>query len=357
MYQAPDTLQQQLKTYYGKILNGSRDLKTNACCCSDEGLSLEMKTVLKEIDGEILERFYGCGSPLPPFLEGCTILDLGCGTGRDVYVASKLAGENGFVIGVDMTDEQLTVARRHMDSITRKFGYRQPNVDFRQGYVEDLNALDIKDESIDVVISNCVLNLSPDKHSVFKEIFRVLKPGGELYFSDVFAGRRVPKHLHEDPILHGECLAGAMYVEDFRRLLHSLGCPDYRLTAKSPISLDNPEVEEKIGMVDFFSLTVRAFKLDMLEDICEDYGQVAVYQGTIPNCPHSFELDDHHRFFTGKPMLVCGNTAAMLQETRFAEHFLVAGDRSTHYGPFACSSPSVQTEKGEEGSCSSGACC
>ncbi|MDO9264855.1 MAG: methyltransferase domain-containing protein [Desulfosalsimonadaceae bacterium] len=263
-----------------------------------------------KIDDEIINRFYGCGSPIPPALEGCRALDLGCGTGRDVYVASRLVGDNGFVIGVDMTGEQLDVANRYVDAMTRKFGYKIPNVDFRKGYIEDLNALKIADESINVVISNCVLNLSPDKPSVFREIFRVLKPGGELFFSDVFAGRRVPEHLADDPVLHGECLAGAMYVEDFRRLLAALGCPDYRVTAKRRIFIDNPEVESKIGMVDFYSMTVRAFKLNELEDICEDYGQVAVYQGSVPHHPHFFDLDDHHRFFTGKPMLVCGNTAS-----------------------------------------------
>lgn len=357
MYQAPDTLHHQLKTYYGKILTGSRDLKTSACCCSDEAMPPEVKAVLREVDGEILERFYGCGSPIPPELKGCTVLDLGCGTGRDVYVASKLVGENGIVIGVDMTDEQLEVARRHIASMTGKFGYGKANVDFRKGYVEDLKALDIEDHSIDIVISNCVLNLSPDKPAAFREIFRVLKPGGELFFSDVFAGRRIPEHLQNDPVLHGECLAGAMYIEDFRRLLHSLGCPDYRVTAKTPISLNNPEIEEKIGMIDFYSMTVRAFKLAGLEDICEDYGQVAVYQGTIPHCPHYFDLDDHHRFFNGKPMLVCGNTASMLQNTRFTKHFMVFGDRSTHYGPFDCASPAVKAENNQEGACSTGACC
>jgi len=345
----------RLKAYYGKILESSKDLKTSACCCSEECVPIEVKSILKEIDDEIVDRFYGCGSPIPPVLKGCTVLDLGCGTGRDVYVASKLAGENGFVIGVDMTDEQLAVAKRHVDSMREKFGYKHPNVDFRKGFIEDLKALDIADNSIDAVISNCVINLSPDKHAVFKEIFRVLKPGGELYFADVFAGRRVPDEFIDDPVLHGECLAGAMYIEDFRRLLNSLGCPDYRVAAGRKLSLENPEIENKVGMIDFYSMTIRAFKLASMEDICEDYGQVAVYQGTIPNHPHYFDLDDHHRFITGKPMLVCGNTAAMVQETRFSKHFSVWGDRSVHYGPFDCAPASVKAETEQAGA--GGSCC
>ena len=114
---------------------------------------------------------------------------------------------------------------------------------------------------------------------------------------------------------------------------------------KRKIVLDNLEAEENVGMIDFYSMTVRAFKLDNLEDICEDYGQVATYKGTIPNRPHYFNLDDHHRFFAAKPMLVCGNSAAMVQNTRFSQHFIVDGNRSTHFGPFDCGSgPAVSQD-------------
>ncbi len=343
-----------LKEYYGKILQETRDLKTSACCCTDESLPPAIRKIVGQIDDEILTRFYGCGSPLPPALERCVVLDQGCGTGRDVYIASRLVGQNGLVIGVDMTHEQLEVAKKHLDSQMRKFGYKRPNVEFKMGYIEDLREIDIEDNSVDVVMSNCVINLSPDKRSVFSEIFRVLKPGGELYFSDIFAGRRVPEHLIDDPVLHGECLAGAMYIEDFRRLLRDTGCLDYRVATKRKISIDNPEIDAKIGMIDLYAMTIRAFKLDSLEDICEDYGQVATYLGTISGYPHFFELDDHHRLITGKPMPVCGNTASMLQETRFAQHFKVTGDRSTHYGPFNCAPASVKIASDGE---NSGACC
>ncbi|MBF0128157.1 MAG: methyltransferase domain-containing protein [Magnetococcales bacterium] len=345
---------ENVKHYYGTVLQGSGDLKTSACCTADEPLSPRIRTALAHIDDEILGRYYGCGSPLPPLLEGCTVLDLGCGSGRDVYLASQLAGATGRVIGVDMTGEQLAVARRHLEPQMVRFGYATPNVIFHQGRMEDLAAVGIADHSVDVVISNCVLNLSPDKRAVFGEIFRVLKPGGELYFSDVFSGRRVPTTLRTDPVLHGECLAGALYREDFRRLLRDVGCLDHRLTASRRITLDNPEVETKIGMIDFHSVTVRAFKLAALEDLCEDYGQVAIYRGTIPDWPHHFDLDDHHRFPTGKPLLVCGNTAAMLQETRYHPHFTVQGDRSTHFGPFDCAPAVAKTiDAGGVG----GACC
>jgi SAM-dependent methyltransferase len=198
-----------------------------------------------------------------------------------------------------------------------------------------------------------VLNLSPDKRAVFSEILRALKPGGELLFADVFADRRVPERLRSDPVLHGECLAGAMYREDFRRLLRDLGCLDVRQMSSRRIALGDPTIEAAIGMVGFWSTTIRAFKLE-LEDLCEDYGQIAVYRGTIPERPHAFDLDDHHRFFTGKPMLVCGNTAAMLQDTRYGAHFEVVGDRSVHYGAFDCAPGAPETGDSKT---AGGACC
>jgi SAM-dependent methyltransferase len=340
-----------IKEYYGKVLKGTTDLQANACTCT-EAFPEHHQKILAEIDGEILDKFYGCGSPLPPALEGCTVLDLGCGTGRDVYLASRLVGPDGFVIGVDMTDEQLEVARRHQATQARRFGFTTSNVEFRKGYIEDLASLGIADNSVDVVISNCVINLSPAKEKVFAEIFRVLKPGGELFFSDVFSGRRIPQELRSDPVLQGECLGGAMYIEDFRRLLRSLGCLDYRVVSRSAITIGNPDIESKVGMIDFYSMKIRAFKLpDSIEDICEDYGQVAYYLGTIPDHPFRFQLDDHHTFQTGKPMLVCGNSAAMVQETRFGRHFRVIGNRSIHLGTFPCGpSPAVDP-------CAAGGCC
>jgi len=343
---------EDVKTYYGMVLKTVQDLKTNACCCA-EAIPAAHQAIIENIDGEILDKFYGCGSPIPPALDGCAVLDLGCGSGRDAYLASCLVGPRGSVIGVDMTEEPLAVATSHRQSQAKRFDFLRSNVEFRKGYIEDLAELGVADHSIDVVISNCVINLSPDKERVFAEIFRVLKPGGELFFSDVFADRRLPHAVRDDPVLLGECLGGALYVEDFRRLLRSVGCPDFRVMTKNRITIDNPTVEARVGAATFWSMTIRAFKIASLEDICEDYGQVATYRGTIPERPHRFVLDDHHTMVTGKPTLVCGNTAAMLGETRFARHFKIDGDRSVHFGAFDCSSPKAAADAGERG----GGCC
>ncbi|GAB2956795.1 methyltransferase domain-containing protein [Hymenobacter coalescens] len=327
------TIQQQVQEYYGTELQTNRDLKTNACCTDD--IPAAHKRILAQLAPEVLEKYYGCGVCVPPAVEGLTVLDLGSGSGRDAFLLSKLVGERGRVIGVDMTPEQLAVANRHVPAHTARFGYPQPNVEFRHGYLEDLAAAGLEDNSVDLVVSNCVLNLSPDKTAAYREIFRVLRPGGELFIADVFADRRVPEALRHDPVLYGECLSGALYIEDFRRLLRQLGVHDYRLTAQRRLSIDNPEIERQVGNIRFYSMTVRAFKLD-LEDQCEDYGQVATYLGTVPDEPHGFTLDDHHHFETGRPVLVCGNTADMLTRTRYAPHFRVLGDKQHHFGLFPC---------------------
>jgi SAM-dependent methyltransferase len=349
--QAPEAkVHESVREYYGKVLSSSKDLKTSACCPT-EALPSHLKAAVAELHPEVVERFYGCGSPIPSALEGKTVLDLGCGAGRDVYLLSKLVGPKGRVIGVDMTSEQLEVARRHQEHHARVFGHGQSNVTFLQGYIEDLASLGVESESVDVVVSNCVLNLAPDKSPVFREIWRVLRPGGELYFADVFAGRRIPKELASDPVLRGECLGGALYVEDFRRLMRTLGCLDHRVVAKSRLTLSDGALERQVGMIDFWSMTVRAFKL-ALEDQCEDFGQVATYLGTLPEAPHAFLLDDHHLFETGRPMTVCGNTADMLSATRFAPHFKVVGDKSVHFGLFPCGpAPTTSVAATPAGAC------
>ncbi len=350
-------IREQVKDYYSN-LRSSGDLKTRVCTC--DSMPRALKEIAGELPAEICERFYGCGSPIPPLLEGCTVLDLGCGTGRDVYICSKLVGEAGKVIGVDMNEDQLAVARKYQDEVAKTFGYAASNVELKQGYIEDLASLGIEDDSIDVVISNCVINLSPFKEAVFKEIWRVLTYGGELYFSDVFADRRMPIELAADPVLRGECISGAMYIEDFRRMMRKVGWEDFRYTSTRRSSIDNKEIAAKVEGFTFFSRTVRAFKIpDKIEDLCEQYNQVATYLGTIPGMNQFFDLDDHHRFFTDESLAVCGNSCAMVQDTRYGKAFRIEGDRSVHYGPFPGCGNIPYTADGEDagGCCCSGGCC
>ena len=320
-----------VQAYYGQELGGSADLKTNACCDA-EALPAWMKPLLGRIHPEVTNRYYGCGLVCPPLLEGCKVLDLGCGTGRDAYLLSQLVGARGQVVGVDMTREQLAIAQAHADHHADLFGYA--NVSFLEGTIEQLQDLPLDPGQFDVIVSNCVLNLATDKGAVLRGVKRLLKPGGEFYFADVYADRRLPAALRSDPVLYGECLGGALYWKDFLRLARQAGFADPRLVDDRPITVSDPRIGGLLGDTRFFSATYRLFNLDGLEDACEDHGQAVIYQGTIPHYPHRFDLDAHHAIETGRSFPVCGNTYRMLAESRFADHFIGVGDFSRHYGLF-----------------------
>ncbi|MCW9034386.1 MAG: methyltransferase domain-containing protein [Rhodospirillales bacterium] len=350
-----------VKEYYGKILQGSQDLKTDACCTAD-GMPRHIKTMLADIHDEVLTRYYGCGLIYPDHLEGARILDLGCGAGRDCYLLSRLVGKDGYVVGVDMTAEQLEVANRHLDWHMEKYGYGKPNLEFHTGYIERLDELGLEPESFDIIVSNCVINLSPDKDAVLRGAFNLLKPGGELYFSDVYSDRRVPKHLLDDPVLHGECLSGALYWNDFLNLAKRTGFKDPRLVEDRPLTIDNEAIQQKLGNIDFYSATYRLFKLTGLEHACEDYGQAVIYKGGIPYCDETFELDGHHIIEKGKVFPVCGNTYRMLNETRFQPYFDFLGTWNTHFGIFPGCGSSIpfDTDNGKSGDVNAGSgesCC
>ena len=159
---------EEIKEYYSNVsMKEHGEMATNTCACGPECMPNYIQKILEEIPEDVTSRFYGCGSPLPPALEGCTVLDLGCGTGRDVYLASKLVGPEGKVIGVDMNEDQLGIAEKFHAEMAEKWGY--DNVEFKMGFIEALDEIGIEDNSIDVVISNCVINLSPDKEAGYSE--------------------------------------------------------------------------------------------------------------------------------------------------------------------------------------------
>jgi len=326
-------MKDEVREYYGSTLLSSDDLQTNACCTGEKPPAY-IHDILSAIHDDVKSRYYGCGLVIPELIHGLDVLDLGCGAGRDCYLLSALVGEHGSVTGIDMTPQQLAIASKHIDYHMRTFGYSEANVRFLHANIESLNRLDLQDSTFDLIISNCVLNLCENKTAVLEDARRLLKPGGEMYFSDVYTDRRIPASIAGDPVLYGECLAGSLYWNDFINLAKKAGFADPRLVKDSPITIGNEGLLQKTGPIRFFSATYRLFRLEDLEPACEDYGQAVIYKGTIDHCPHEFRLDKHHLMPAHKAFPVCGNTWRMLHETRYRDHFEFIGNGQTHYGIF-----------------------
>jgi len=339
------SLEQYLKDYYGKRLQSAADLSQKACCTDET--KQRHKEILELLPDEVLMKHYGCGCPIPPDdLKGLTVVDFGSGAGVDAFVLSYLVGPSGKVHGLDMTEEQLQVARRAVPTVMTRFGYPAPNIEFHHDFIELASCL--PDRCADLVISDCVVNLSPRKDQVFQAIHRILKPGGECYISDIVSDRRVPDTIKLDAELVAECLGGAEYEPDYFDFMKEAGFQDPRVVARRTV-----QEEVRGEPITFSSLTVRAFAMmPPLDRRCEDYGQVATYLGNCPTSPARFRFDDHHAFEAHRPAPVCRNTARMLSESRLSRYFRVT-DPVKHFGLFACgiSQPEAEGEGGRHGHC------
>ncbi len=191
----------------------------SSCCGTEDTIPVQALTTLRdtvEIPNDIVQMSLGCGTPLElaAIQKGETVLDLGSGGGLDCFFAARLVGETGHVIGVDMTPDMLKLAHENK----QKVGLN--NVEFRHGYLE---ALPVDDASVDVIISNCVINLSTDKDTVFREAYRVLKPGGRVAFSDMIARTALPRGLQKNMEAWSECVAGAIPREDYQEKMERAG--------------------------------------------------------------------------------------------------------------------------------------
>jgi SAM-dependent methyltransferase len=346
--------------YYGKVLASSSDLKTSACTAC--GLPpLHVRAAMRNVPQHVIDKFYGCGNPIPAAIEGLTVLDLGSGSGRDVFVAAQFVGKTGEVIGIDMTDEQLDTAR----GAVAEFAANCPDAApcrFVKGFIEGIAEAGVVDGSVDLVVSNCVVNLSPNKPAVLEGVFRALKFGGEFYFSDVYCDRRLPDAVRKHEVLFGECLSGAMTVNDFVSAAKRAGFRDPRVLESKPIEVTDPELSAILGGAQFFSITFRLFKFDdadeatRLDDNCEDFGEIAIYNGGMKDVPFAYQLDDHHVFEKKRPVRVCGNTSSMVGASWLKPFFTIIGDRSTHFGAFPCGPAQAPAAGGGAAACAPGAC-
>jgi SAM-dependent methyltransferase len=238
----------------------------NSCCSTGGSSTLYDEKLIQAVPTDISGFSLGCGDPitLARLQPGETVLDLGSGGGLDCFLAAKQVGETGHVIGVDMTPDMLSKARANAERL--KFN----TVEFREGYLE---ALPVEDASVDVVISNCVINLSPDKPQVFREIFRVLKPGGRVAVSDIVTNGALPENVQKNMDAWGACVAGALDQRDYVRGLREAGFVNVHVQPKG--QADQALAALPIGVP--FSATVTAHRpLDNERSHDEMPGEVTV---------------------------------------------------------------------------------
>jgi ubiquinone/menaquinone biosynthesis C-methylase UbiE len=264
---------------------------------------------LAHIPKEVVERFYGCGSPVGAagIKPGETTLDLGSGAGIDVFIAAKKVGPTGRAIGVDMTAQMLAVARDAQREVANTLGYDV--VEFREGFLEQIPT-DTK--SVDLVTSNCVINLSPDKPRVFAEMWRVLKDHGRIVVADIVADQEVPVHQRKDPRLWGECISGALTEEEFLAALERAGFYGLQVLKKS--------FWKEVEGFEFSSVTVRGFKFEKTAG-CVYVGQTATYIGPFKGVSD----EEGHWFPRNVAIEVCTDTSAKLSHAPYTGLFVVTG--------------------------------
>jgi arsenite methyltransferase len=317
---------------------GAKERADKLCCPVDYN-----PNYLKAIPHEVIERDYGCGDPSRYVHEGETVLDLGSGTGKICLIAAQIVGPTGRVIGVDMTEEMLEVARRNAPVVAERLGYA--NVEFRKGRIQDL-ALDLElldqrlkekpitdaasflaadelaeelrvkhpliaSDSVDVIVSNCVLNLvePKSKRQLFEEIFRVLKKGGRAVICDIVSDEEVPEEMQNDPELWSGCISGALTEEGFLAAFENAGFYGIQILKRDR----NPW--RTVQGIEFRSCTIEAFKGKQGE--CFERNQAVIYRGPFKEVLD----DDNHRMERGKRYAVCDKTYNLYEKAPYREFF------------------------------------
>ena len=239
-----DEITQTVSDRYAKAASTGEQM----CCPTSYDMG-HLKTFIPE---EVLRISYGCGTPagLKTVQAGETVLDIGSGGGIDCFEASRLVGPTGRVIGIDMTDTMLEIARKNAPVVAANLGYSALNVEFRKGLAD---AMPVEDGTIDLIISNCVINLAPDKRKVFREMFRVAKPDGRFTISDIVSDQTVPQYLVHDTQKWGDCLSGALTLTDYMNGMTAAGFVGIHLVKFSPWRV--------IDGIHFFSVTLTGYKI------------------------------------------------------------------------------------------------
>jgi len=369
-------------TVLERYSNSAQEREESLCCPVDYDREL-----LKLLPREIIEKDYGCGDPSRYVLPGDTVLDLGSGGGKICYMAAHLAGPTGKVIGVDMNDDMLGLARKYQAEMAQKLG--GDRVRFVKGYIQDL-ALDVEgleaylaecpvidtralallrawqteqrqsrplipDASVDLVISNCVLNLVDDgeKQQLVREVFRVLKPSGRVAICDIVADEPIPQRLKSDPGLWSGCISGAFVEQEFVRAFVDAGFIAIRFDQWSA------EPWRVIEGIEFRAATLTALKGQGTE--CIDRGHAVIYRG-----PYAEVRDEEgHVFPRGERIAVCERTFRAITEGPYRDDFIgivprVLGEPVAWCAPPNTKRPPAVTKGGQQvlsSACDSGSCC
>ena len=295
-----ETITQQVSERYARAVTTGEQM-----CCPTGYDFKDLQTFIPE---EVLHASYGCGTPagLTTVQPGETVLDIGSGGGIDCFDAARRIGPTGRVIGVDMTDEMLALARRNAPFVARNLGHPATTVEFRKGHAE---SLPVEDGVIDLIISNCVINLAPDKPAVFREMYRVIRPGGRFTISDIVADQPVPNYLLHDSQKWGDCLSGALPAREYLDGLVHAGFLGVHQVKFSPWQV--------IDGIHFFSVTLAGFKLPAAAERKDAFATLVG--------PFSRVMDEMgHSYRRGVPEPVSARTAELFRTEPFERIFLLS---------------------------------
>lgn len=298
-----DEITQKVSDRYAKAASTGEQM----CCPTSYDMG-HLKTFIPE---EVLKISYGCGTPagLQTVRAGETVLDIGSGGGIDCFEASRLVGPSGRVIGLDMTDTMLEIARKNASVVATNLGYSASNVEFRKGLAD---AMPVENDTIDLIISNCVINLAPDKRKVFREMYRVARPGGRFTISDIVADQTVPQYLVHDTEKWGDCLSGALTLTDYMNGMTSAGFLGIHLVKFSPWQV--------IDGIHFFSVTLTGYKLPPA--VMTSSAKYATLRG-----PFSRVTDERGIVYErGVPRPIKSDEVLLLSSPPFTEHFLLTAE-------------------------------
>ncbi len=290
--------------------NDVRDFYSNAATTAQESLCCPTQydlTDLSHIPKEVTEISYGCGSPIgrAGLREGQVMVDLGSGGGIDCFIAAKHVGKTGRVYGIDMTEEMLGVARKNAERVAENLGYN--NIEFKQGFLE---TIPLDDKAVDLVTSNCVINLSTDKNEVFREIHRILKPGGRFLIADIISEKKVPEEMQNNKELWGECVSGALTLNEF---LDYAGNNTFK-----GLRVQKDYLWKEVEGIKFYSYTIEGFKHVPDENASCCKSLIATYAGPFDSVTFHGTV-----FPMSVPVEVDEDTAQMMSTHSYAGQFII----------------------------------